>query len=131
MSFPIRKFPYLHKIDNLLIDFKKKTIYYEQDQRKFNVLQTRAGKVKRYVLDDETLKKFNEIMDKNQSQAEDVNEKLEYLQAQMRSFNEIVTSKRSREEELNEKFDILQAQMNAFNIEIRNVLLQFIAEHKV
>lgn len=141
-------------MDNLSIDFKKKTVQYEQAQKKFHILQKRSGQVVKYALDGETLKKFNEILAKKQSHDFGVHRKFETLQVQMKTFNKSLAKKQSHEEEMNDKLDALQMnifemqiQMNAFKAsndevqtqmnalksstdEIKNLLLSFLAERK-
>lgn len=82
----VRKYPYLHKMDNLCIDFKRKTVKYEQDQKRFNILRTRSGNTGKYVLEEETLKKLADIVAKKQLQEESVNEKVESLQTEMKKL---------------------------------------------
>lgn len=84
-------------MDNLSVDFKRKTVKYEQDQKRFNILRTRSGKIGKYILDEETLKKLSEIVAKKQSQEESVNEKIEALQVQMKKLK---ISMKSQHDEL-------------------------------
>lgn len=86
MSLLVREYPYLHKMDNLCIDFKRKTVKYEQDQKRFNILRSRSGKVGKYILEEETLKKLSDIIAKKQLQEESVNEKVESLQTEMKKL---------------------------------------------
>lgn len=97
VSMLVRQYPYLHKMDNLCIDFKRKTVKYEQDQKRFNIMRTRSGKVGKYILDEETLKKLSEIIAKKQQQEESVNEKVESLQTEVRKLK---SSMKSQHEEL-------------------------------
>lgn len=84
-------------MDNLCIDFKRKTVKYEQDQKRFNILRTRSGKIGKYSLDEETLKKLAEIIVKKQSQEESVSEQIESLQGQVKKLK---LSLRTQHEEL-------------------------------
>lgn len=97
MTLLVREYPYLHKMDNLCIDFKRKTVKYEQDQKRFNILRTRSGKIGKYSLDEETLKKLAEIIVKKQSQEESVSEQIESLQGQVKKLK---LSLRTQHEEL-------------------------------
>lgn len=90
MSFLVWSYPYLHKTDNLCIDFKKKTVKYEIDQKRVHVLRTRNGSDKKFILSDENLKKLNAIIERRQSQEESVNEKVEHLQAEMKSLKQSI-----------------------------------------
>lgn len=93
----VRKYPYLHKMDNLCIDFKKKTVKYEQDQKRFNVLRTRSGGIGVYILEEENLKKLSDIVAKKQLHEESVNEKVESLQAELKKLK---TSMRLQHEDM-------------------------------
>lgn len=86
ISFLVRSYPYLHKMDNLCVDFKRRTVKYEQDQKRFHILRTRSGKFSKYSLDQETLKKLSDIIAKRQQQEESVNEKVESLQADLKKL---------------------------------------------
>lgn len=97
MSTLVRKYPYLHKMDNLCVDFKQKTVKYEQDQKRFNILRTRSGEVGKYILDEEALKKLSEIIARKQQQEEGVNEKVASLETQVKKLKLTI---RSQHEEL-------------------------------
>lgn len=97
VSLLLREYPYLHKMDNLCIDFKKKTVKYEQDQKRFNILRSRAGKNGEYTLDEESLKKLSEIIAKHQLKEESISEKVESLQTEIKNLE---SSFRSQHEEL-------------------------------
>lgn len=97
LSLLVRQYPYLHKLDNLCIDFKQKTVKYELDQKRMNILRTRSGHVGKYILDEETLKKLSDIIAKKQLQEESVNEKVESLQVEMKKLKSTI---RNQHEEL-------------------------------
>lgn len=86
MSLLVRKYPYLHKIDNLCIDFKRKTVKYEIDQRRIHVLKTRSGDVGQYKLNKKPLKKLHGIVEKQHSQELSVNEQVETLHAEVKNM---------------------------------------------
>jgi hypothetical protein len=86
ISLPVRKYPYLHKIDNLCIDFKRKTVKYEQDQKRCNILTTKSGKSEKYLIDEETVEKFCEIIAKRHSREENVKQKVESLQSEVKKL---------------------------------------------
>lgn len=97
ISLLVREFPYLHKMDNLCVDFKRKTVKYEIDQKRFHILRTRSGKAGHYTLEEETLKKLSDIVAKKQLLEESVNEKVDSLQAEVESLK---TSIKVQHEEL-------------------------------
>lgn len=84
-------------MDNLCIDFKRKTVKYEQDHKRFHILRTISGELGKYTLDEETLKKLGEIIAKKQLKEESVNEKVETLQSEVRKLK---FSIRTQHEEL-------------------------------
>ncbi|XP_070504577.1 uncharacterized protein [Chironomus tepperi] len=86
MTLLIRKYPYLHKMDNLCIDFKRKTVKYEWDHKQTHILRTFNGGMKRYTLDEETINEFREIIEKRHSTDEGVNEKVENLQNEVKKL---------------------------------------------
>lgn len=86
ISLLVHKYPYLHKMDNLCLDFKLKRVMYEQDDRRFHILQLRSESVEHYRLKQETLKSLTEIISKNNSNESNVNEKVESLQQEIKSL---------------------------------------------
>lgn len=86
MTLLIQKYPYLHKMDNLCIDFKRKTVKYEWDQKQTHILRTINGDTGRYTLDEETVKKLREIVENRHSTEEGVNEKVENLQDEVKKL---------------------------------------------
>lgn len=86
MSLLIMEYPYLHKMDNLCIDFKRKTIKYEQDHKRFDILQKSSGKIDEYILNEDTLKKLADIVAKKERQDESVKEKVDSLHSEMRKM---------------------------------------------
>lgn len=77
-------------MDNLCVDLKRKNVKYEQFQKRFNVLRTRSGKGGLYILEEDTLKKFNEIIAKRQNQEKSVNEKVEALQSEVEKLEQSI-----------------------------------------
>lgn len=92
MSLLVREYPFLHKMDNLCVDFKKRTVKYDQDQKRFHILRSWSGKVQKYFLDDETLKKLNDIVTKRHNHHESVKEKVEALQMEMKKLKTLMNS---------------------------------------
>lgn len=90
MSFLVWDYPYLHKIDNLCVDFKKKIVKYEIDQKRVHVMRTRSGSNKKFILSEENSKKLSAIIERRLSQEEGVNEKVEHLQAEMKSLKQSI-----------------------------------------
>lgn len=86
MSLLIMEYPYLHKMDNLCIDFKRKTIKYEQDHKRFDILQKSSGKIDEYILNEDTLKKLADIVAKKERQDESVKEKVDSLHSEMKKM---------------------------------------------
>jgi DNA repair ATPase RecN len=97
MSLLVRKYPHLHKMDNLCINFKTKVVKYEADEKRYHILQTRDGNVNKYTLNVETLKKLRAILDNRLTQVENVNEKVEHLQSELKMLK---MSMRNQHEEM-------------------------------
>lgn len=62
LTFMIRKYPYLHKMDNVCIDLKQKQIQYVNNQKFVPILTTHTGKFSVYMLNDETMEHFKTII---------------------------------------------------------------------
>ena len=70
MRFPlsiVKKFPYLHKLDNLVVDYKARNVQYStQDQDLLPILSMRQGKSLTYSILSEDFEKFNDIIKKRE-----------------------------------------------------------------
>ena len=70
MRFPlsiVKKFPYLHKLDNLVIDYKARNVQYcTQDQNLLPILSIRQGGSLNHSIINEEFEKFNEIIKKRE-----------------------------------------------------------------
>lgn len=84
ISLLVRKYPFVQKMDNLCVDFEFKRIKYEQDDRRFYVLQHNSGSIQNYRPNQETLKAFSDIVVSNQSQEKNLNEEIETLQKEVK-----------------------------------------------
>ena len=85
-------------MDNLCINLKDKTIKYEINEQQEPILMFYSGKSTAYVLNDETLDKFNDIISNRSNEETDVTQSIQTL---------ITESKHMKTEliELNIKFD--------------------------
>lgn len=92
MSLLVREYPFLHKMDNLCVDFRKRTVKYDQDQKRFHILRSWSGKNQKYFLGDETLKKLSDIVTKRHNHHESVKEKVESLQAEVKKLKLMMNS---------------------------------------
>lgn len=72
LIFMIKRYPFLHKLDNLCIDLKHKTVEYEIKEKQESVLKFYSGKSTTYKLQDETVEKFNDIISNRSNEETDV-----------------------------------------------------------
>lgn len=97
MTLLVQRYPYLHKIDNLCVDFKTKTVKYELDQKRLHILRTHGGSNHKFLLDERTRKKLSVIVERRHSHEKTFNEKIEHLEAEVRQLK---TSIRNQHEEM-------------------------------
>lgn len=86
ISLLVRRYPYLHKMDNLCIDFKRKCVKYESNEKRYHILMRRNNYNEKYVLEEDSLKKLNAIVEKKQTEVESVNDKVNSLQAEVKNL---------------------------------------------
>ena len=91
-------------MDNLSIDFKRKTVKYEWDHKQTHILRTINGDTGRYTLDGETIKELREIVEKRHSTEEDVNEKVENLQDEVKKLKLSLKNQHEEMKKLLEEF---------------------------
>lgn len=84
MTLLVRRYPYLHKIDNLCVNFKTKIVKYELDQKRVHILRTHGGSNHKFFLDEKTCKRLSAIVEKQHRQEKSFNEKIEHLEAEVR-----------------------------------------------
>lgn len=104
MSLLVRKYPYLHKLDNLCVDFKKKIVKYEWDQRRTHILRTRGGDAGKYSIDEETVQKLRGIIEQRHNKEEGTNEKVEHLQDEMKKLKLSIRNQHEEVKKLIEEF---------------------------
>lgn len=104
ISLLVRKYPFVQKMDNLCVDFEFKRVKFEQDDRRFYVLQQNSGSIQNYRPNQETLKAFSDIVVKNQSQETNLNEEIEVLQQELKSVKLRMTSQHEEIKRLLENF---------------------------
>ncbi|CAO1409106.1 unnamed protein product [Diamesa tonsa] len=86
LSLIIRTYPYLHKMDNLCINFKKRTVKYELSDKHVHITTRFSGRFSHYTLHDETLQKLNAIVNKRYNQEISVSEKMEAMKTEMKKM---------------------------------------------
>ncbi|CAO1399903.1 unnamed protein product [Diamesa hyperborea] len=76
LTFMVNRYPYLHKMDNLWIDLKHKTVLYKVNQRQVPVLKAINGKGHSYSLDDESYERLITIIKQKDINDGDLNDKV-------------------------------------------------------
>lgn len=74
LTFMVNRYVFLHKMDNLFIDLKHKSIFYKINQRREPILRKMNGTVKRYSLDDECYERLVAILKRKDKTNEDSGE---------------------------------------------------------
>lgn len=75
----IKRFPFLHKMNNLCIDLKHKTVEYEINEKQEPILKFYSGKSTEYKLQDETLDNFNDIISNKSNGEIDVTQTIQTM----------------------------------------------------
>ncbi|CAO1413317.1 unnamed protein product [Diamesa tonsa] len=112
LTYMIKRYPYLHKMDNLCIDLKDKIIECEINEKQEPILKFYSGKSIKYVINDETLDKFNDIIMNRCNEEVDVTQCIQFMieveSKQMKSELFELNSKLDKQnEELKEMFQKL------------------------
>lgn len=82
----VNRFVFLHKMDNLFIDVKRKSIFYKINQRREPILRKMNGTVKSYSLDDESYERLVGILKRQEKHGEEFNEKIDSIENDLKNL---------------------------------------------
>ena len=86
LTFMVNRYVFLHKMDNLFIDLKQKSIFYKINQRREPILKMMNGTVKSYSLDDESYERLVAILKKRDKNGDDVGEKVVIIENDVKTL---------------------------------------------
>lgn len=103
LTFMVNRYPCLHKMDNLFIDVKRKSIFYKINQRREPILRKINGTVQNYSLDDESYERLVGILKRQEKHGEDFGEKIDSIENDMKSLVEKMNNMQQVLDEIAEK----------------------------
>lgn len=86
LTFMVNRYVFLHKMDSLFIDVKRKSIFYKINQKREPILRTINGTVKNYSLEDETYERLVGILKKQEKHGEDFGEKIDSIENDIKNL---------------------------------------------
>lgn len=86
LTLMVNRFQYLHKMDNLFVDVKRKSVFYKTDQKREPILKKKNGTVKNYSLNDESYESLVAILKKQEENGEDFAEKVDTIEKEMKNL---------------------------------------------
>lgn len=92
LTFMVNRYVFLHKMDNLFIDLKHKSIFYKMNQRREPILRMMNGAVKSYSLEDESYERLIAILKKKDKSGDDVGEKVVAIENDVKTLVEQMES---------------------------------------
>ena len=118
----IKRYPFVHKMDNLWIDLIYKTVKYEINEQQEPILKFYSGESTAYVLNDMTLNKFNKIIRKRNNEVTNVTQSIQTL---------ITESKHMKSEmiELNIKLDRHNEELDRQNKELKKMIQKMLSKN--
>lgn len=81
LIFMVNRYIFLHKMDNLFIDLKHKSIFYKTNQRREPILKMGNGAVKNYSLEDETYERLIGILKRKENIEDDLGTKIAVIES--------------------------------------------------
>lgn len=84
LIFMVNRYVYLHKMNNLFID-KRKRIFYKINQRREPILRMMNGAIKSYSLDDESYERLVAILKRKDKCSDDVGGKVTAIENDVRN----------------------------------------------
>lgn len=97
MTLLVQRYPYIHKMDNLIVNFKNKKVKYELNQKRIHILRTHGGSNQNFILDERTYKNLSSIVERRHTHEKTFNEKIEHLEAEVRQLKACI---RNQHEEM-------------------------------
>jgi hypothetical protein len=101
----VNRYIYLHKMDNLFIDVKKKSIFYKTTQKREPILRKNNGTVKSYSLDVESYERLVAILKKKEDNEEDFGQKVDTIEGDVKDLVRKMESMEKKLEEIAEKLN--------------------------
>lgn len=86
LIFMANRYVFLHKMDNLFIDLKHKSIFYKINQRREPILRMGNGTVKNYSLEDETYERLVAILKRRDKTDDDVGSKIVVIESDVKAL---------------------------------------------
>lgn len=90
LTFMVNQYVFLHKMDNLFIDWKHKSIFYKINQHREPILRKMNGTVKKYSLDDECYERLVAILKRKEKCGDDLSEKVVAMENDVKTVVEQV-----------------------------------------
>ena len=88
LTFMVNRYIFLHKMDNLFIDLKLKSIYYKMNQRHEPILRMMNGNVKNYSLDNESYERLVAILKEKDKSSDNISEKMSVIENDVRGMKQ-------------------------------------------
>ena len=88
LTFMVNRYVFLHKMDNLFIDLKSKSIYYKMNQRREPILRMMNGNVKNYSLDNESYERLVAILKEKDKSSDNISEKMSVMENDVRGIKQ-------------------------------------------
>lgn len=101
LIFMANRYIFLHKMDNLFISLKHKSIYYKTNQRREPILRMRDGTVRDYSLEDETYERLVAILKRKEKTDDDVGAKVSNIEGDVKALIEQMEGIKKMLEEVN------------------------------
>lgn len=105
LKFMVNRYVFLHKMDNLFIDLKHKSIFYRIQQRREPILKMMNGKVKSYSLDDECYERLVAILKRKDKTGEDTGEKIMAMERELKNLCEQMEQMKSMLSDITNKLN--------------------------
>lgn len=86
LTFMVNRYVFLHKMDNLFIDLKHKSIFYKINQRREPILRMMNGSVKSYSLDDESYERLVAILKKKDKRGNNIGVKVASIENDVKTL---------------------------------------------
>lgn len=106
LTFMVNRYVFLHKMDNLFIDLKHKSIFYKMNQRREPILRMMNGAVKSYSLEDESYERLIAILKKKDKSGDDVGEKVVAIENDVKTLVEQMESVKKMLEVMTSKLNL-------------------------
>lgn len=106
LTLMVNRYNFLHKMDNLFIDLKQKSIFYKINQKREPILKMQNGTVKSYSLDDDSYERLVAILKRKDKNCDDFKDKIVEMESEMKVLVDQIENMKKMLHDISSKLNV-------------------------